>query len=249
MLRNVKSVIASLLARVTLNVLRDERVEQRVWEIVNAPKHLERVPGNLTAELARRATQQSAEYVERHMADVPAFDWRFDLLQHALAQADTGLYLEFGVEDGESINFIADHVSAVVHGFDSFQGLPESWINGAPRGGMSTGGKLPPVRSNVALHPGWFENSLPTFVAEHRKERLAFVHVDCDLYSSARTVFTCLGEQIRSGTIIQFDEYFNYPGWQQHEFKAFKEFVEQRELRYRYIGYVRTGYSVAVSIQ
>lgn len=249
MLRRVKSALASMLARGALAALQDPRIEQRVWEIVNAPRRLQRVPGNLTAELARRATQQTAEYVELNMTEVPAFDWRFELLQYALARADKGLYLEFGVEHGESINFIADHVPAVVHGFDSFEGLPEAWIDDAPRGCMSTGGKLPAVRSNVVLHPGWFEDILPMFVAEHRKEPLAFVHVDCDLYSSARTVFACLVEQIRSGTIILFDEYFNYPGWRQHEFKAFKEFVAQHEVRYRYIGYVRSGYSVAVSIQ
>ena len=28
------------------------------------------------------------------------------------------------------------------------------------------------------------------------------------------------------GTIILFDEYFNYPNWEQHEFKAFQEFVD-----------------------
>ena len=50
----------------------------------------------------------------------------------------------------------------------------------------------------------------------------SFLHIDSDLYSSARTVLFLLHEQIVSGTIIEFDEYFNYPNWKQHEYKAFQ---------------------------
>jgi hypothetical protein len=40
-------------------------------------------------------------------------------------------------------------------------------------------------------------------------------------------------------TIILFDEYFNYPNWEQHEFKAFQEFVRDRAVSYRYLGFSR----------
>lgn len=249
MFQRAKAAIRSVLGRAALSALRDPRVEQRLWEIINAPPRLQRTAGNVAAELARRATQQTAEYVEEHMAEVPGFDLRFDLLEHTLARAGSGLYLEFGVREGESINFIADHVAATVHGFDSFLGLPERWIDGAPKGAMSTGGKLPVVRKSVELHPGWFDDVLPAFTSAHPQERVAFAHIDCDLYSSARTVLIGLADHIESGTVIQFDEYFNYPGWRQHEFRAFQEFVAERALRYRYLGYVRCGYSVAVEIQ
>ena len=77
---------------------------------------------------------------------------------------------------------------------------------------------------------------------------MAFMHVDCDLYSSTKTVFDVLGDRVVAGTIIQLDDYFNYPGWQQGEHKAFQEFVESRQLTFEYLGYYRHGAALAVRI-
>jgi hypothetical protein len=52
-----------------------------------------------------------------------------------------------------------------------------------------------------------------------------------------------------SGTIIIFDEYFNYPGWEVGEFKAFAEFVAEKNVSYRYIAYVPNHQQVAVVIE
>ncbi len=37
--------------------------------------------------------------------------------------------------------------------------------------------------------------------------------------------------------MLVFDEYFNYPGWQQHEHKAFHEFLQKYDLKCEYIAY------------
>lgn len=37
------------------------------------------------------------------------------------------IFLEFGVHNGSSINFFAKHYQKTIYGFDSFDGLPESW--------------------------------------------------------------------------------------------------------------------------
>ena len=37
------------------------------------------------------------------------------------------------------------------------------------------------------------------------------------------------------GSIIVFNEYFNYPNWKQHEYKAFQEFVQQHDVQYEYL--------------
>ena len=50
-----------------------------------------------------------------------------------------------------------------------------------------------------------------------------------------------LANRIVPGTVIQFDEYFNYPGWQDGEYKAFKEFVESRDVEFEYLGYLGRG--------
>jgi hypothetical protein len=160
-----------------------------------------------------------------------------------------GLYLEFGVYKGDSINHFAELTPDVTwHGFDSFEGLPEAWTLGAKAGAFSIGGNLPPVRGNVRLTKGFFEQTLPGFVAQHRSEKIALLHVDCDLYSSTVTILEQVGDMLVPGTIIIFDELINYHGWEEGEFKAFTEFVAARKLAFEYVAYNRTGGQVAVRI-
>jgi len=48
---------------------------------------------------------------------------------------------------------------------------------------------------------------------------------DCDIYDGARDVLFLLGNRLVSGSIIVFDELFNYPGYEKHEIKALFEFL------------------------
>lgn len=135
----------------------------------------------------------------------------------------------------------------IIYGFDSFEGLPETWRNGFEETSFNLNGNLPQVNENVRLVKGWFNETLPAFVKEH-PEPCAFIHVDCDLYSSTKTIFNELKNQIVPGTVIAFDEYFNYPGWQESEYKAFMEFIAWSGLNFEYIA--RTNYEqVAVKIK
>ena len=204
---------------------------------------------NIWLSLWDKATYETADYVEKHMLTLPYFRSRRQLLKLALSQVKIdGLYLEFGCGwQAKSINFLAKHIPGEIHGFDSFEGLPDKWFGDFGKKSFSSQGKLPVVRDNVKLHAGWFDQTLPKFVEKYSAP-VAFLHIDCDIYISAKTVFDCLGDHIQSGTVIQFDEYFNYPGWQQHEYKAFQEFIAQRQLTYQYLGYCHSGFSVAVII-
>ncbi len=74
------------------------------------------------------------------------------------------------------------------------------------------------------------------------------MHVDCDIYSSTKTIFDLLASRIVAGTVIVFDEYFNYPGWRHHEYKAFQEFCATSGHSYRYLGYAGEKGHVAVVI-
>lgn len=170
-------------------------------------------------------------------ARIPAFGFKASHLRHALAACETpGLYLEFGVYTGRSITVIAETLGGEtpVHGFDSFAGLPEDWIEGEGKGAYDAGGKLPKVPDNVWLHPGWFDDSLPVFLRQ-QKARVAFANIDCDLYSSTRTVLDLLAPRLGPGSVLVFDEYFAYPGWRDHEYRAFHEFVAARGLGYDYL--------------
>jgi hypothetical protein len=135
-----------------------------------------------------------------------------------------------------------------VHGFDSFEGLPEDWTSWQKAGRFSLGGEKPEIgAANVMLHKGWFQDSLPPFLAAHPGD-VRFLHVDCDLYSSTKTVLGHLGARLVEGSILVFDEYLNFPDWQKHEHRAWKEYSSAEGLSYEYLGYVPDWNSVAVRI-
>ncbi len=193
----------------------------------------------------------SAAFEREHLSTVRIFRDRFALFRFLMDQIpdDQGLFLEFGVYKGNSINRLAKlKPKAIFHAFDSFVGLPEQWMPGAPKGTFSLGAIPPPVRGNVRLVAGFYEATLPGFVTAHRGETARFLHIDCDLYSSTKTVLTLTRPLLRTGTIILFDEYFNGPHWRAHEYKAFMEFIEESGMRFEYIGYIRTATQVAVRL-
>jgi hypothetical protein len=193
----------------------------------------------------------SVTFEREHLGDAARFKSRGQLHGFVMLElpGKTGLFLEFGVYQGDSINRFAAMVPDVHwHGFDSFVGLPEAWTPGAKKGAFDLGGVAPPVRSNVTLIKGFFTETLPSSAAAHSGERVVFLHVDCDLYSATKTVFDELENMLFEGSIILFDEYFNYPGWQNGEHKAFQEFIARKNCAFDYIGYVRTGSQVAVRL-
>ena len=144
-----------------------------------------------------------------------------------------GLVLEFGVRFGNSIRQIAALAKQEVHGFDSFEGLPEVW-HFEPKGSYTTKGVIPAVPQNVQLHAGWFEDTLPKFLEQH-SGTIRFINVDCDIYSSTKTVLTLLAPRIVPGTVIVFDEYIGNEHWREDEFKAFQEAVAHNDWKYEYL--------------
>ena len=197
------------------------------------------------------ALYEGAEYARQHTQSAQGFDNKNEVRLAALGAAPrAGIVAEFGVWSGRTINMIADHFGegVIVHGFDSFEGLPEDWNDQYRKGAFHTQGSLPAVRSNVTLHKGWFEDTVPPFSAANMGEPVALLHIDCDLYSSTKTVFDALGGNLVAGSVILFDEYFNYPEWREHEYKAFQELVEARSLKYRYLSYNQHEWNAAVQI-
>jgi hypothetical protein len=54
---------------------------------------------------------------------------------------------------------------------------------------------------------------------------------------------------IKPGTIIVFDEYYNYPTATEHEYKAFMEFMASRsDINLEYIAYNPVHEQVAIQI-
>jgi hypothetical protein len=198
--------------------------------------------------------EATANYIQEHMQKARVFESDADHLRYAVDSVTLdGLILEFGVCTGKSVNFIAAlKPRSTVYGFDSFEGLPKDWEErniGKGTFGFTDKSFRPPILNNVRLYAGLFEEILPGFLDTVAKDLpIALIHIDADLYESTKTIFNHLGSHIRPGTILVFDEYFNYTGWENHEHKAFQEFMVSSGFAYEYISYNCLHEQVAVRI-
>lgn len=176
----------------------------------------------------------------------PRFADRFALLDYSLEIASTdewmtshGHFLEFGVHRAISLNYIAERVTGVVYGFDSFTGIKEDWTP-MYRAGHFKLDEPPRVRDNVKLIIGRFQDTLESFL-NTIVGPASFIHLDADLYSSTRYVLFTLAEagRIVPGTVLQFDEMF----WKEDgylyddEYRAFREFEQEYGLEAEWLGY------------
>jgi hypothetical protein len=166
----------------------------------------------------------------------------FDLIASDV-RCDKVLYLEFGVYEGDSLKYwskLLKNPASILDGFDSFEGLPEDWGTGHPKGRFSTGGKLPDIfDSRVRFFKGWFDQTLPDYhLPEHEK---LVINMDADLYTSTKYVLESLGERIEIGAWLYFDE---FSVWQ-HEFRAFREFIRDTGMRFEAIAQCNNFFNIA----
>jgi hypothetical protein len=160
----------------------------------------------------------------------------------------SGHVMEFGVYRGKTMQHISQHFhDQTCWGFDSFVGLPEPWqISTGEHAKTHPAGKFdmrqekeqPVFRHNVQLVAGWFEHSIPPWL-EFNAGDISFLHIDCDLYSSTRTVLHLLNPRIVPGTVIVFDEMYpwdddqSYTLWAQGEFRALGEWLAKHDRAFR----------------
>lgn len=139
----------------------------------------------------------------------------YSLYAHAqntpgLVNAANHLWLEFGVYTGSSINVTAyshrNNKAMAIHGFDTFTGLPEDWRDFFTKGAFSLNGNVPPVEPNVTLHKGLFSDTLPGFLEENAKEKIAGINIDCDLYRGTIEVLNLTYKMWTPGTMFHFHE-------------------------------------------
>jgi predicted O-methyltransferase YrrM len=220
----------------------NEIANQRMWDLEQRQRRdIFYARDVVTAE-------QSAAFILENMPDAMVFWDRHDTLRHALSLIKgPGLALEFGVATGTTLQIIADTVAAdrTVVGFDVFTGLPETWRTGFPAGEFAQE-NVPDV-TGAEIIVGLFEAELPGFL-DRNDEQIAFLHVDCDLYSSAKTVFELAGDRLAPDAVLVFDEFFNFPGWQQHEFRAWTEFIEKSGRSFEYLAYTGNNEQVVVRL-
>lgn len=225
--------------------LLDERLDVKLDGLSRDLRALEiRMRRDVKFASEAQAVASTARLVEERMAGAADYWHPTETLRASIAAAPTGgMALEFGVFQGATLREIAAARTGLIAGFDSFQGLPEVWRAGFRDGAFAT--EMPDV-PGVLLVPGWFDETVQTFLDEH-DGRVDFAHVDCDLYSSTVTVLTAIGPRLEVGSVVQFDEYFNYPGWERGEFLAWEEFTARAGIGWEYLAY--TGDSEQVSVR
>jgi hypothetical protein len=173
----------------------------------------------------------------------PCFRSRIALFEHIEPQiSPESNYFEFGVHQGESIRIVlklwGSKLRQVV-GFDSFEGLPESWQSSSQsykQGAFDVQGQLPRVNDDrVTFVKGWFAETWPDFVQGIQAKDVSFplvVHLDSDLYSSAVTVLSAFTRDW-APSIVLCDE------WTGGEALAVEEWLTREGLDAECLGWVQ----------
>jgi len=157
-----------------------------------------------------------------------------------------GDYLEFGVFNGSSISIMHKIVkegslSMRLFGFDAFEGLPIESEN--EDGGVWKKGfyncsfeQMQKCLRKENINPaeiiwikGWYNKTLtPEIVKQYAIVNLGIVFIDCDTYSSSKSVLDFIGPLITSPCILCFDDWklndLDIKGM--GEYKSFNEFLD-----------------------
>ncbi|MGH8763878.1 MAG: TylF/MycF/NovP-related O-methyltransferase [Nitrosospira sp.] len=158
-----------------------------------------------------------------------------------------GDYFEFGLWRGKTFGYAHrmklryGRRDMKLWGFDSFQGLPATekhpdniWYEGQF---ACTRPEFEAILASRGIHPseygliqGFYNESLNDDA--HRRlsgRQAAVIYVDCDLYDSTIQVLNFIEPYIVNGSIICFDDFYNYKGDPaQGEQKALAEFMQQQ---------------------
>ena len=177
---------------------------------------------------------------------------KLDLLLHVCSpfEKEPIDYLEFGVRGGTSLAAVVGrlgHDATRFYGFDTFEGLPESWVSawgrsdlaerkpGIKQEGTFAVARMPEFADpRVELVKGTFQATLGDFLSRRPPIRRKLVNIDSDLYSAALFVLTRLHPFLESGDRVYFDEFYDALG----EFAAFNDYVRSHYVkdRFRLIG-------------
>ena len=194
-----------------------------------------------------------------NLKEIP--DIRCDPLRYCLKNNiinHHGLWLEFGVYKGQTLDLISSYTDQEVYGFDTFSGIDQEWsgTSSGSMNGFNIGGKPPssvipldkdrrygnntgarrPFNKNVNFICGDFRQTLPHFLEKNSAD-ISFMHIDCDLYESTEVIFKYCGNLLQKGSVVVFDELVNYKGYQQDELKAFNEFIaKNKNFHFKWIG-------------
>ncbi len=183
--------------------------------------------------------------------DAKVFNHRLKLHEHISDTVGEGPidYLEFGVWKGATFlkwMEMNQNSQSRFAGFDSFEGLPEDWVLGQPKGTFSTEGITPTIEdARGQFVKGWFQDTLYGFLNTFSPHNQMIIHVDCDLYSSTLFVLSALDRHMPDGTIIIFDDFSSMT----HEFAAWLDYRRSFSRNWAPVAITQHGIQAAVRLQ
>ena len=144
-----------------------------------------------------------------------------------------GYWMEMGVRGGRSVGWMLEEFpNQEMHGFDSWEGLPEEWFIGGNtkyrKGDMNV--DMPNFPDNIKLYKGWFKDSLPKWRQDH-KGPIALLHID--LHSLEFLFFTQSVNDLLSSTLAALNVFplshtkSTPHGYFKQPFVSFSSFAEK----------------------
>ena len=141
--------------------------------------------------------------------------------------------------------------------FDSFEGLPQPaspedahrfWYEGNLSVSLDTFHKLCKQRgiprSAYTTVPGFYEQSLAAAATGLRPAKVRLAYIDCDMYSSTRTVLELLKPRLQHGMIVAFYDYYCYSSEvPSGERLALAEAFGKDNFEWRLLPYVQFGWA------
>lgn len=185
--------------------------------------------------LAQRSSESAAEFVYSHLASETSVFSNETKMREKFFSSETltshpGLLLDFGVLRGRSTLQIAKAIppadSRKLHAFDAFEGLRDPWSKvDRGVGSMNLSGKVPSVllqETRIEVHVGWVEETLEPFLRTHPGQ-IGLAHFDFDVYPPTGYALERLISRLEKGSLLVFDDYFGFIGWENHSHRAFTE--------------------------
>lgn len=142
-----------------------------------------------------------------------------------------GDIVECGVGKMHTFRMLAEllaeeNSTRILWGFDSFEGFPQPSLEDASQRNAQKGElkfinsedvtkfllilgfSMPFIDSHIKIVKGFFQDTLPNNIVS----KIAFLHLDVDLYDSYKTCLKHLFPKVVKGGVVLFDEY-NDPKW------------------------------------
>ena len=173
--------------------------------------------------------------------------YAFLLEKYALIHSSIN-YMEFGVEEGNSLKWWAEHnknASSCFLGLDTFTGLPEKWGNFKKGDMIFSKEKITLSDSRVFFFEGLFQHTTNQALEQLNPTHRTIFHMDADLFSSTLFALTQCYRCMKPGDLIIFDE-FSTPT---HEFQAFHLFTSTFYIRYEVVAAACNFSFVAIEIK